>query len=222
MTEFFDIHAAAEASVRFDDAAPAAPAPTEEGPGRQGHKDGGVEDGPGWQDGRIATMDAFHRASRDYREALEAAREVDAQHQAEIAPLLAKLEAAQKRADAARKPIEDHARWLEGHLLGFAQTHRAEILKGQRRDAKSALLQSGVRVAWRTKPGGLHLLDEPDARERLISWARDHWSDATEQRWEVDVGAIKRALAGTDEVPPGMERILESETLTITFDKEET
>lgn len=178
----------------------------------------------GWQDDRIATMDAFHRASREYRETMEAAREVDAQHQAEIAPILAKLAAAQKRADAAREPLEEHARWLEGHLLGFAQTHRAEILKGQRHGAKSALLQSGVRVAWRTNPGGLRLLDGAAARERLIPWARNNWggTDVVVQRWDVDVPALKRAMVGSAEVPPGMERIPESETLTITLDKGET
>lgn len=171
----------------------------------------------GWQDGRIATMDAFHRAAREYRESLEAAREVDAQHEAEIAPLLAKLKSAQERADAARKPIQDHADWLLMHLYGFAQTHRKEILKGRRHDAKSALLQSGVRVAWRTQPEALRLRDGLAEQEALLTWAKSASPDLVRTKEAPDLPAIKR-FCGRTRTPPGMERIPESETLTITTD----
>lgn len=193
------------------------------------------KDGPGWQDGRIATMDAFHRACRDYRESLEAAREVDAQHEAEIAPLLAKLKAAGERADAARKPLEAHAEFLHGRLLGFAQTHRRDLLKGQRFDAKSALLQSGVRVAWRHDPGGYRWDDsmKPSEREaELMGWAvgEETRSGETLTRavWYANLENIKKHLAcldaggardeGEPRAPPGLKYVEPGDILTITTD----
>lgn len=193
--------------------------------------------GPGWQDGRIATMDAFHRAAREYRESLEAAREVDAQHEAEIAPLLAKLKAAQERAVAARKPIEDHARWLEGQLLGFAQTHRKDILKGRRHDAKSALLQSGVRVAWRHDPGGYRWDDsmkESERKAKLLEWALDETEGPAGAQGLIDAPPVPildaiKAYADkirigdihTRFVPPGLKYVEPADVLSITTDKDE-
>lgn len=187
-----------------------------------------LDSGPGWQDGRIATMDAFHRAARDYREALEAASEVDAQHQAEIAPWLRKIEAAKARADAALKPLRKQAQWLEGRLLGFAQQHRAEILKGQDRRAKSALVGvSGVRVAWRHDPGGYRWDDsmkESERKAKLLEWAVAGHPVYVRVVPEVAADLLKADLTRLrksdepPETPPGLKYVEPADVLSITTD----
>lgn len=193
-----------------------------------------AENGPGWQDGRIATIAGLDWAGRKMRETLEAVREADELAQAEIAPLLTRLNAAQKRLDATLAPLQKRASFFESQIRVFAETNRDAILRGLGRGAKSKTLPSGLRVSWRHDPGGYRWDDEMKESERkaaLLKWATDRTCEKlplTRMERVLVFDEVKRGLelmskdTGERHLAPGVKFVEPGDTLTITTEKDST
>lgn len=171
----------------------------------------------------LTSMDGMAWAARKLREVEDALAVNDRACDEEIAALDAEYARRHlritERHEAADKPFDAGKKFFTSLLTVYATQNRADVLKGLRKDAKSRPFPGGVRVGWEKKGGHLRLQEAPDAREKLIAWARANCPEATEERWDVDVQAVKKAI-GKAQVPAGMERVPESETLEITFSKE--
>ena len=179
--------------------------------------------GSGWDKERHCATDlrGADWAGRKLREAQEQIAVNDACARAEQAELLKRLGAVTERLEAANRPFEKTAEYMENALKVFAETHREEVLKGLR--TKSRLLPSGVRIGWETKGGHLRLKDGDEALKELMTWAdRPEMPDKLCRRPPpepalVEIKAFARAQtqAWTDPsgkrqvrlfTPPGMER----------------
>lgn len=124
------------------------------------------------------------------------------------------LASAIERAKA--KTTELNARLLKSveffhvHALRFADEHRTELLGGGK--AKSRTLLHG-RVGWRTRGGGLEVVDEA----ALLAWAKEQPSEAGLVRTTEApaLAEIKKYATEHQVEPPGTRRIPKFEDLEV-------
>jgi hypothetical protein len=196
-----------------------------------------LEDAPGWDQAtkQIATVEGLNWVGHVLRDAHVTMAENERLAADEIADLERRLSVARLRLERAQKPLKDRIAFFESRVVAFAQTHRTELLRGLRKDAKSRLLPSGLRVGWK-KAGGEYRwrqdMTPKEAKERLAEWAlRQHSAmdpDDTrilvteEKRYVPDRDAIEEYV-GTLEgftVPDGLEWVPEHEDVTIKVGEE--
>ncbi len=184
----------------------------------------------GWDRERhcITSLEGADWAGHRLREAQEQVALNEEMAEAEIEALNRKMVAVRERMKAADAPFRSAVAYFDNALRVYAETHRAEVLKGLSSKAKSRLLPSGVRIGWRKDSGGYRWDDAMPAAERkakLLEWARVE-EDATDEiliksNPEPDLAEIKQHLAAfasqgrSLDVPPGLKYVPESETLEI-------
>lgn len=179
----------------------------------------------------LTSMDGLAWAARKYREVEDAFSLNERAHEAEVAWIQRdcdqRMAAAEERRAAADKPLKPGRQFFEGVMAAYAETHRAEVLAGLRKDAKSRLFPSGVRIGWEKIRDGYFWDDSMPAAERtakLLEWAKMR-PGLTETREVPDLEAIKKHLAAADRVnpperipgtpAPGMKYVEPGETLEI-------
>lgn len=120
---------------------------------------------------------------------------------AEIADLAKRrIEEIRLRADALAAKSDRGVRFFVAHLRQYAETHKAELLKGGK--AKSRTLIHG-RIGW-TKRGGDPVVRDAEALE---AWALQQSPETgflrvkSEPAWD----SIKQHIKNTGEVVPGVE-----------------
>jgi hypothetical protein len=185
--------------------------------------DSDAPDNGGWDKERhcITDLRGANWAGRKLRVAEEQIALNAAMAEAELEELARKVRLVRERQDKADAPFRATAVYFQNALTVYASTPegRTEVLKGLRK--KSRLLPCGVTIGWEKRGGQLRLQEAPDARERVIAWARANCPETTEQRWEVDVAAVKKA-AGTGQIPDGMERPPVVDELFVSVGEEES
>ncbi len=186
----------------------------------------------------LTSMDGAAWAARKYREMEDQLDFNRRAQEAEAAFIQAecdrKMAASEARTQAADKPFEKGLAFFESLLTVYATNNRAEMLRGLKKDAKSRLFPSGVRIGWRKDGGGYRWDDALPAAERqrrLAEWASQEESGAGLEEMELrkvlapvaDLEAIRTYLAervqdGRDEgptAPPGLKYVEPAETLEI-------
>jgi len=126
------------------------------------------------------------------------------------------------RTEALNAPLEREAEKFRTAIEIYAHSHRDEILVGR---AKSRTLPSGLMLAWRTKPAVLEVTDY----DALWEWANGEGAAADPIfpeppprtiRDMFSKSGLNEHVKKTKVIPPGVRRIPESETLTVSAEEE--
>jgi hypothetical protein len=186
-----------------------------------------------WVDGRLTSNDALDWAGGRMRDKEALIAENERLAEAERTLLMERVLALDARLEASNRPIKADLALLENACKVYAETHRAELLKGLHPKAKTRKLPN-ITVAWKTREAG-HRIDQrmtsTEARAALLAWAIPRTGPTTpltrlptERVLDLDkVKAyaewMRSGCSETGEIyhaPPGLEYVPESETLTIT------
>lgn len=163
----------------------------------------------GFRDGRIQNFLGLDWAGKKLAEYKRAIEQNCTAEREEAARLRARVE-------ALNAPLAKHAAFFQSVIEAYARDHKAEILVGR---AKSRALPSGLKLAWRAKPAGCEVKDVG----ALHAWAG--LSGFSEQifpepppRTVADMlskSGLNKVMKTVKSEVPGVERIPESETLSI-------
>jgi phage host-nuclease inhibitor protein Gam len=120
-----------------------------------------------------------------------------------------------QRADSLRLRAERGIAFFKFKLLGYAETHRAELIRGAK---KSRDFVHG-RIGWRTKPEKLVVKDS----DALAAWlaAQPIESGLYRVKVEPEMKALQQLFKTQGEIPPGCDVEPSSETITITAEAPE-
>lgn len=117
------------------------------------------------------------------------------------------IERLRLRVEAINRPLRFKAAFFEAAVLGYAQTHREDLLKGGKK--KSREFPCGT-VGFRKGGGRLTVVDETAA----LAWAKQQPLELELYRVKVELSksGLNKHFSGTGEVPNGCEVEPEVET----------
>lgn len=193
-----------------------------------------LKDAPGWADGQIQNVDGLDWAGGKLAEVSAVIQENERLRDAAVARLQRQIDLLKARTMAINSPLVVRQEFFETAIRMYADAHRTEVLRGQRKGAKSRTFPSGLRLAWKSGGGEYRWrqdMSKADREAALLKWGKDcermrsDWRDyspivlgreyVSKESALLYVAEAKK-LEGLDVgAPPGLEYVPEHEELIV-------